>query len=126
LGIAVNRRWTAQDGQQKEEVTFADCTAYGKQAETLSKYMKKGRPIFIEGRLKLDQWEAQDGTKRSKIRIVVEGFQFLGGPDSRSSESAAEDAPPRYQPRSAPQNARPAAPRADDEPPPVSDDDIPF
>ena len=125
LGLAVNRRWTAQDGQQKEEVTYVDCTSYGKQAETLSKYMKKGRPIFIEGRLKLDQWEAQDGAKRSKMRIVVEGFQFLGGPDSRGGDGG-EGGAPRYQPRTAPQGGRPSAPQNDDAPPPVSDDDIPF
>src|SRR5271170_3781330 len=79
IGMAVNRRWTSQDGQQKEEVTFVDCTAFGRQAETLAKYVKKGRPLFIEGRLKLDQWE-KDGAKRSKMRIVIEGFQFIDGP----------------------------------------------
>ncbi len=130
LGLAVNRRWTAQDGQQKEEVTYVDCTSYGKQAETLSKYMKKGRPLFVEGRLKLDQWEAQDGSKRSKMRVVIEGFQFLGGPDSRSGDAAEggsdSGSGQRFQPRSAPPAGRPAAPHADDQPPPISDDDIPF
>jgi len=77
FGMAVNRTWTGQDGVKKEEVTFVDCSCFGKQAELISKYKKKGDPLFIEGRLKLDQWEAQDGSKRSKMRVVVENFQFL-------------------------------------------------
>lgn len=77
FGLAVNRTWTGQDGVKKEETTFVDCTAFAKQAELLGKYKKKGDPLFIEGRLKLDQWEAQDGTKRSKMRVVIENFQFL-------------------------------------------------
>jgi single-strand DNA-binding protein len=77
FGLAVNRSWTGQDGVKKEETTFVDCTCFGKTAEVLSKYKKKGDPLFVEGRLKLDQWEAQDGSKRSKMRVVVENFQFL-------------------------------------------------
>ncbi|HVX85909.1 MAG TPA: single-stranded DNA-binding protein [Phycisphaerae bacterium] len=77
FGLAVNRTWTGQDGVKKEETTFVDCSCFGKTAEILSKYKKKGDPLFVEGRLKLDQWEAQDGTKRSKMRVVVENFQFL-------------------------------------------------
>ncbi len=77
FGLAVNRTWTGQDGVKKEEVTFVDCSCFGKQAELISKYKKKGDPLFVEGRLKLDQWEAQDGSKRSKMRVVVENFQFL-------------------------------------------------
>ena len=77
VSIAVNRTWTGQDGVKKEEVTFVDCSCFGKTAEILSKYKKKGDPLFVEGRLKLDQWEAQDGTKRSKMRVIIENFQFL-------------------------------------------------
>lgn len=77
FGLAVNRTWTGQDGVKKEEVTFVDCSCFGKTAEILSKYKKKGDPLFVEGRLKLDQWEAQDGSKRSKMRVIVENFQFL-------------------------------------------------
>ncbi len=127
LGIAVNRRWSTPDGQQKEEVMFVDCTSYGKQAETLSKYLKKGRPIFVEGRLKLDQWEAQDGTKRSKMRVVIEGFQFI---DSREARPAGEPtdapAPARTFNRPAPPPGRPSGASPDDEAPPISPDDIPF
>lgn len=75
FGLAVNRKF-----KEKEEVTFVDCTAWGKQAETITKYVTKGKPLFIEGRLKLDTWE-KDGQKRSKLSVVVENFQFLGAPD---------------------------------------------
>ena len=80
FGLASNRRWTGQDGSQREDVCFVDCRAYGRMAENISKYCKKGRPLMIEGRLTFDQWEAQDGSKRSKHRITVETFTFV---DSR-------------------------------------------
>jgi single-strand DNA-binding protein len=79
FGIAVNRRWRSQDGQNREDVCFVDCTAFGRQGENINKYMSKGRPIFVEGRLKFDSWTAQDGGKRSKLSVVVENSQFLGG-----------------------------------------------
>ena len=78
LGLAVNRKYRTKDNEEREEVTFVDCEAWGKQAEVIKQYMTKGRPIFIEGRLKLDTWEDKDGGKRSKMRVVVENFQFLG------------------------------------------------
>ncbi len=77
IGLAINRRWKGQDGQQRDETCFIDCQAYGKTAETINKYLSKGSPVFIEGRLKFDTWTAQDGTKRSKHRVTVENFQFL-------------------------------------------------
>ena len=77
FGLATNRKWTGTDGTQREEVCFIDCRAYGRPAETISKYCKKGRPLMIEGRLGFDQWEAQDGTKRSRHKLIVEGFTFL-------------------------------------------------
>lgn len=142
LGLAVNRRWTGQDGQQKEEVSFVDVVAYGKQAETLGKYLRKGRPVFIEGRLKLDQWEAQDGTKRSKMRVVLEGFQFIdsrgagetgtadggaveGDPVSRAPMRSAARPTARVPARPAPESSAPVEP-AHEETPPPSADDIPF
>ena len=90
FGIAVNRRWTNQDGQQKEEVTFVDCSAFGRTAETIGKFLKKGRPVFIEGRLKLDQWEAQDGSKRSKMRVVIDNFQFIDSGNRAQSVEGGE------------------------------------
>ena len=79
FGMAVNRKWKSQSGQDGEEVLYVEVVAWGRQAETLDKYMKKGRPIFVEGRLTLDQWESKQGEKRSKIRVTLENFQFLGG-----------------------------------------------
>lgn len=76
IGLAVNRRWRSPEGEEREEVTFVDCEAWGKTAETMSRYLAKGRPVFIEGRLKLDQWE-KEGQKHSKLKVVVEGFQFI-------------------------------------------------
>jgi len=78
FGVATNRQWTSKDGQKREEVTFVNCTAWGRQAETIQKYLSKGRPIFIEGRLTYSQWDGPDGKKRSKLEVTVERFQFLG------------------------------------------------
>ncbi|SVD31348.1 uncharacterized protein METZ01_LOCUS384202 [marine metagenome] len=81
LGLAVNRRWKNKEGQMQEETTFVDVDAFGRQAETIGQYLKKGRPVMVEGRLKLDQWDdKQTGQKRSKLGVVLENFQFL---DSR-------------------------------------------
>ncbi len=77
FGLAVNRRWTGKDGEKREQTCFVDCRAFGSMAENLNKYMNKGRPIFIEGRLDFDSWTAQDGSKRSKHRVTVQSFQFL-------------------------------------------------
>ena len=79
IGLAVNRNFTTKDGEKREETTFVDCEAWGRQAEVMSQYLAKGRPVMIEGRLKLDQWQDKDGNNRSKLRVVVENFQFLGG-----------------------------------------------
>lgn len=79
LGVAVSRKFKTKDGEQREETTFVDVDAFGKTGEVLAKYLRKGRPIHIEGRLKLDQWEA-DGQKRQKLGVVCESFQFLGDP----------------------------------------------
>ncbi|MCA9245004.1 MAG: single-stranded DNA-binding protein, partial [Phycisphaerales bacterium] len=67
FGLAVNRTWRDQNGQQQEDTCFVDCSCFGRAAETLNQYMSKGKPILIEGRLKYDSWTAQDGTKRSKL-----------------------------------------------------------
>lgn len=77
FGLAVNRKWTGQDGQKKEETCFVDCRAFGRLAENINKYLSKGRLLFVEGRLTFNTWTAQDGTKRSKHRVTVENFQFL-------------------------------------------------
>lgn len=79
FGLATSYRYKTGAGEQKEEVCFVDCRMFGSRAEVINKYLKKGAPLFVEGRLSFDTWEAQDGSKRSKHRITVENFEFLGG-----------------------------------------------
>lgn len=83
LGLAVNRRYRTQDGQQHEETTFVDCEAWGRTAEVMQQYLRKGSPVFLEGRLKLDQWQDKDGGNRSKLKVVVENFQFVDSASAR-------------------------------------------
>ncbi len=78
-GIATNRKWKSQTGEQKEEVMFVDLTFFGRTAEIANQYLRKGSKVLVDGRLKLDQWTAQDGTKRSKHSVVVENLQMVGG-----------------------------------------------
>ena len=93
LGLATNRHWTTPQGEKKEEVTFVNITFWGQQSETCHRYLAKGRPVFIEGRLKLDQWENQEGQKRSKLHVVGERFQFLGSPRDGGNQSTDQDQP---------------------------------
>ncbi|MDD5133927.1 MAG: single-stranded DNA-binding protein [Phycisphaerae bacterium] len=96
FGIATNRQWKGQDGQQREEVCFVDCRVFGKPAETINKYCKKGRPLMVEGRLTFDSWTGKDGVKRSKLRVTVENFQFIsaGGSGERVSSGGDENQSP--------------------------------
>lgn len=88
LSIAMNRVFTVNQ-ERREEVTFVECDCFGKVAENIAKYFKKGKPILIEGRLKLDQWEDKTtGDKRSKLGVVIETFSFVGGGKGDSSDSA--------------------------------------
>ena len=88
LGLAVNRRWRNQQGEQQEETTFVDCEAFGKTAELLNQYLQKGRPVYLEGRLKLDQWQDREGGgNRSKLKVIVENFQFI---DSRQADGGGQ------------------------------------
>lgn len=96
VSIAVNRKWKSESGEQKEEVCFVECVAFGNSAETMAKYLSKGKPVLIDGRLKLDSWEDKaTGQKRSKLGVVIENFQFLGsGEKPKQSEAPkAETAP---------------------------------
>jgi len=79
IGLAVNRNYQTKDGEKREETTFVDCEAWGRTAEVMCQYLEKGRPVLVEGRLKLDQWQDKDGNNRSKLKVVIENFQFLGG-----------------------------------------------
>jgi single-strand DNA-binding protein len=96
LGLAVNRNYTTAGGEKREEVTYVDCTAFGKQAEVLNQYMEKGKPLYIEGRLKFDSWE-KDGQKRSKLTVVIEQFQFLGGREGGEQAAPRDDGDQRPQ-----------------------------
>ena len=130
FGLAVNRVWNNDQGQQQEEVTFLDIETWGRQAETAGKYLTKGRPVFIEGRLKLDSWEDKETKqKRSKIKIVAEMIQFLsaprgaefrGGEEGQGGESGA---PRRSANRPPPRTGPSEGATSGDEPP---KDDIPF
>ncbi len=95
FGVATNRKWKGQDGSEKSDVCFVDCTMFGKRAEVVSKYFSKGSQIFIEGRLTYDQWTTQDGSKRSKLKVTVENFEFVGQQSNsqRSSGNADQSAP---------------------------------
>jgi single-strand DNA-binding protein len=132
IGLAVNRVYSTEGGEQKEEVTFIDIEVWGRQAETVGQYLAKGRPVFVEGRLKLDSWEDKEsGQKRQKLKVVAERVQFLGAP--RGSAEFKDQAPTDEAPaaRAAGRGARPAAPPAREaaEPAPTAaaeDDNIPF
>jgi single-strand DNA-binding protein len=76
--LAINRTWKSDTGETKEEVTFVDVDAFGRQAEVIAQYMKKGRPLLVEGRLKLDQWEDKNTQqKQSKLKVILESFSFI-------------------------------------------------
>src|SRR5215213_1400502 len=88
FGLAMNRKFKSPDGEDREEVCFVDCAAFGRQAEVIQKYCKKGKSLYVEGRLRFDSWDDKNGHgKRSKLSIVVENFQFLGGKDDQPAES---------------------------------------
>ncbi len=95
FGLATNRRWKGQDGAERTETCFVDCTMFGRRAEVIGKYFHKGTPIFVEGRLTFESWQGQDGVKRSKLKVTVENFEFVGaGPGSgggRGGPAAAPD-----------------------------------
>ena len=126
IGLAVNRNWTNEAGEKKEEVTFVDVDVFGRTAENVGQYMRKGRPIMIEGRLRLDQWDdKQTGQKRSKLGVVAETVQFLGsagdGAGSGGGAGGGSSAPKAVKPAA---SAPPSEPLEGDGPP--ESDDVPF
>jgi single-strand DNA-binding protein len=124
IGLAVNRVWTNEAGEKKEEVTFVDVDVFGRTAENVGQYMRKGRPILIEGRLRLDQWDdKQTGQKKSKLGVVAETVQFLGSAPGAEGGVPAAPRPPRSAAAAAP--SAPAAEPVEGDGPPESDD-VPF
>jgi single-strand DNA-binding protein len=120
LGVAVNRQWKTDSGEAREEVTFVDVDSFGRQAEVIAQYLKKGRPILVEGRLKYESWDdKQTNQKRSKLMVVLESFQFLDSGKRDDGGSAAPAATPRR-----PAEGAQTAPAEADGPP--LDDDVPF
>ncbi len=122
LGMAVNRVYTAENGEKREETTFVDVTLWGRTAEIAGEYLKKGRPVFIEGRLQLDTWDdKQSGQKRSKLKVVGEGLQLIGSRPGGGGGGGGGDEEGSSAPRSSksapPPKAAPAEP---------DDDEIPF
>jgi single-strand DNA-binding protein len=100
LGIAVNRSYKTDSGEKREEVTFIDVELWGKTAELAGEYLKKGQPVFIEGRLKLDTWDDKTtGQKRSKMKVICENMQFLGSKGGGAPASAPQQRPTQQQAR---------------------------
>lgn len=119
IGLAINRKWKSETGEMKDETTFVDASAFGKTAETIGQYLKKGRPILIEGRLRYETWDdKQSGQKKSKLGVVLETFQFLDS-GNRGEGGSAEA------PRSRPAASAPVSEPVEGDAPPESDD-VPF
>lgn len=118
VSLAVNRVWTNEAGEKKEEVTFVDVDIFGRTAENVGQYMRKGRPLMIEGRLKLDQWDDKTtGQKRTRLGVVAETAQFLGGNEGGAQSSE--------RPRAASKSAAPAGKPVEGDGP-HENDDAPF
>ena len=125
IGLAVNRISTTDSGERREEVTFLDVTLWGRQAEIAGEYLKKGRPVFIEGRLQMDTWDDKTtGQKRSKIKVVCENLQLLGSRPSEGGEGGGEPrehSRPAGKPAARPPQKQSPEPELEGEP-----DDVPF
>jgi len=135
FGVAVNRRYTTARGEDREDTCFVDVDAWGKWGEACNTYLRKGSPVLIEGRLRLDQWEDREtGARRSKLMVVAEHGQFLGRPRSGDfDDGPPESGPPRRRggrpepsgdDRAADQEDAPEMPPFEDAG--DADDDIPF
>ena len=123
LAMAINMTYKAQDGTEKEEVCYVDVVVWGRQAETCRDYLTKGAPVFVEGRLQLDQWEGPEGEKKSRMRVRADRVQFLsrsgggggGGARGPRSEGAGGGAP-----------SEGVAPKQASPPRDLPEDDVPF
>lgn len=128
IGMALNRVYTAENGEKREEVTFVDVTLWGRTAEIAGEYLKKGRPVFIEGRLQLDSWDdKQSGQKRSKLKVVADSMQLIGGrPGGGGGGGSSESEEGVTAPRSGGSGGRSAPPPKTSAPAEPDDDEIPF
>ncbi len=126
FSLAVNRKFKDESGGEREEVTYVDIEAWGKAGENISKYCTKGRPLFVEGRLRLDQWEDKNTKeKRSRMKVVCENFQFLGsGGGARSENGGGEGGEGRTYNAPAPRSAAPSRPAPAQQE--NLDEDVPF
>jgi len=128
FSLAINRQFKMESGESREEVIYVDVEAWGKQGETIAKYVTKGRPLFVEGRLRLDQWEDKNTKeKRSRMKVVLENFQFLG--DSRGGTGGGGAAVPAGETDVAPSPERHAPPTRGTAKPGAQenlDEDVPF
>ncbi|MFQ5461571.1 MAG: single-stranded DNA-binding protein [Phycisphaerae bacterium] len=115
FGLATNHKW-----KDHEEVCFVDCVAFGRSGETINQYMSKGRPILLEGRLKLDRWTSPEGDKRSKHEVVVDKFSFVGSAGGGGGGASRDHVPPQAE------SSAPAPAGAAYEAPPPAAEDIPF
>lgn len=120
LGLAVNESYKNKAGEMVENTVFVDVVVWGRQAETAAEYLRKGSPVFVEGRLQLDQWESPQGEKRSKLRVRADRVQFLGGSRSESDSSSAPASATQAAPAPSHPTPQAAAPDSFDE------DDVPF
>jgi single-strand DNA-binding protein len=125
IAMAINMSYKTAEGQMKDEVCYVDVVAWGRQAETCKEYLTKGSPIFVEGRLQLDQWETKEGEKKSRLRVRAERIQFLSGGQRRAGAPAGGSSTSRSDDEaSAPRRSAP--PMQDPDGAPPLDDDIPF
>lgn len=130
FGIALNRNYKDAEGNKREEVTFVDVECYGPRAEAIGRFFSKGRSIFVEGRLKLDQWESKEGEKRSAIRVVLDNFEFVdskqdsstGGQEQLSNSATTKPSNANSADSSTIENSTESSPSAD----PDLDEDVPF
>jgi single-strand DNA-binding protein len=126
LGLAVNRTWKTETGETKEEVSFIDVDAFGRQAEVIAQYLRKGRPLLLEGRLKLDTWEDKNTKqKQSKLKVVLESFTFI---DSKGAEGGAGGGggEATRRPAASSSAAKPPPEPSEADGPPPEEDDVPF
>lgn len=125
IGMAINRYFSGESGDKREETTFVDVTLWGRTAEIAQEYLKKGKPVFIEGRLQLDSWEDKtSGQKRSKLKVVAEGMQLVGsrgGSGGGGMPDEGEEAP-----RGRPAGGKSSPPPRNAPPSEPDEDDIPF